>query len=277
MSTSLAPENNNQVPLTDGQDPASVSPPIQPTETPINGPNKAAIDEAALRVIQQQNERIQALNDELTRVRTAPPPVPEPTNEELNKQFYENPAGFMDRFAQKIDRRLQETVAPLQEQYQTFKRDTIVDGFVNQAKVDPRIAGKWNPQLEAYVRQQLANLPPAQVNEAAFINYAVNGIGLQTLGQLPGSTIPASNNPPAPPPPANLPRNAEVIPPHLRPTNTPPTPPAGPNGGKQYRELTEDEARLAREMRMTKEEYLDLLSLNKSQVVDSTIGQRRQS
>ncbi len=218
---------------------------------------------------------MQELQDELIRNKNAPAVIPEPSKEEQNKRFYEDPAGFMGEFANKIQQKLTETVAPLQEQYAAFKRDSIVDGFINQAKVDPRISRNWNPQLEVYVRQQIAQMPPAQVNEQAFINVAVMGVGLQAMGQLPGSPTVSSNNPPAPPAPTNLPRNSEVIPPHLRPSNTPPAPINNNNGSnKVYRDLTENEARLAREMRMSKEDYLDMMDINKTQVVDTNIGKR---
>ncbi len=268
MATSLTPDQipeNNNLPSPD-----LPSQPIPQTEVPASGPSS----ESLLAVIREQNQRMQELQNQLVTVKTTPAPAPEPTKEEQNKRFYEDPAGFMGEFASKIQKQLTETVAPLQEQYLSFKRDSVVDGFINQAKVDPRISRNWNPQLEAYVRQQIAQMPPAQVNEQAFINVAVMGVGLQSMGQIPSPNAALNNNPPAPPAPTNLPRNSEVIPPHLRPTNTPPAPNAQNGNTRQYRDLTENEARLAREMRMSKEDYLDMMDINKTQVVSTDIGKR---
>src|SRR5678810_1091662 len=271
MATSVTPVLETPIPDNSQESLSQQTPQIEPQQV---GPSNR-VDEAALGVIREQNARIQALQDQLIAAKSAPPPsAPAPTEEELNKSFYENPARFFAERENKIQKMLEQTVAPLQEQYQTFKRDSVIDGFIAQAKIDPRIAGSWNPQLESYVRTELAKMPPAQVNENAFIQIAVMGVGLQSLKQLPGS-LPNSNTnvPPAAPAPTNLPSNSSVIPPHMRPTPTPPVN-TGANG-KQYRDLTEDEARLAREMRMTKEEYLDFMSLDKNAVVSSTIGRRQ--
>src|SRR5678810_134755 len=274
MATSVTPVPETPIPDNSQESLSQQTPQIEPPQV---GPSNQ-LDEAALGVIREQNARIQALQDQLIAAKSAPPPsAPAPTEEELNKNFYENPARFFAERENKIQKMLEQTVAPLQEQYQTFKRDSVIDGFIAQAKIDPRIAGSWNPQLESYVRTELAKMPPAQVNENAFIQIAVMGVGLQSLKQLPGS-LPNSNTnvPPAAPAPTNLPSNSSVIPPHMRPTPTPPTPVNTGANGKQYRDLTEDEARLAREMRMTKEEYLDFMSLDKNAVVSSTIGRRQQ-
>ncbi len=267
MATQMIPENN---PSPENPSPDLVSPPIPPTEVPQNGPSS----EALLAVIREQNQRMQELQNQLVNVKTTPAPVPEPTKEEQNKRFYEDPAGFMGDFASKLQKQLEDTVAPMQEQYAAFKRDSVVDGFINQAKVDPRISRNWNPQLEVYVRQQIALMPPAQVNEQSFINVAVMGVGLQSMGQIPSPNAALNNNPPPTPTPTNLPRNSEVIPAHLRPTNTPPTPLSQNGNTRQYRDLTENEARVAREMRMSREDYLDMIDIRKDQVTTTEIGKR---
>jgi len=270
MATSVTPVLETPIPDNSQESLSQQTPQIEPQQV---GPSNQ-LDEAALGVIREQNARIQALQDQLIAAKSAPPvaPAPAPTEEELNKNFYENPARFFAQREDKIKQMLEQTVAPLQEQYQSFKRDSVVDGFIAQAKIDPRISGSWNPQLEAYVRAEISKVPPSQVNENAFIQVAVMGLGLQSIKQLPGSNLPNTSVPPVPP--ANLPSNSSVIPPHMRPTPTPPAPPNTGVNGKQYRDLTEDEARLARELRMSKEEYLDMLGLDKTQVASSTVGRR---
>src|SRR5690242_14392456 len=168
MATSMQPDPATQIP--DNNSPESQSQQIPPTEPQNVGPSNQ-LDEAALAVIRDQNARIQALQDQLIAAKSAPPaPVaPAPTEEELNASFYANPARFFAERENKIQQMLEKTVAPLQEQYQSYKRDSVIDGFIAQAKIDPRIAGSWNPQLESYVRAELAKMPPAQVNEQAFI------------------------------------------------------------------------------------------------------------
>src|SRR5678810_546920 len=119
MATSVTPVPETPIPDNSQESLSQQTPQIEPPQV---GPSNQ-LDEAALGVIREQNARIQALQDQLIAAKSAPPPsAPAPTEEELNKSFYENPARFFAERENKIQKMLEQTVAPLQEQYQTFKR-----------------------------------------------------------------------------------------------------------------------------------------------------------
>jgi hypothetical protein len=265
MSTSLIPDPANP-------DPSLTSPPTLPIETPPAGPS-----EAFLQVLREKDAQVQELQNKLVEVAnraSAPPPPPAPkelTDEELNELYYKNPAAYFRIRDQKVKEELDRTVAPLQEMYAGFRRNTVVDGFVEKAKTDPRISKAWTPQLEQYIRDGSGRIPAEQLNEAAFAQIALIGVGMQAIGQLPGQTTiaPANNPPPTNQTPVN---DRMITPPHMRPTNTPPAPPVANPNGKTYRPLTENEVRLAREFKMTHEEYLDMLDERRGTVATSMVG-----
>jgi hypothetical protein len=66
-----------------------------------------------------------------------------------------------------------------------------------------------------------------------------------------------------------LEREDTQIPPYLAPSSPPHKKVVE---GKQYRDLTENEARLAKERNMSKEDYLNWLEVDATDVIDSKIG-----
>ncbi len=60
-----------------------------------------------------------------------------------------------------------------------------------------------------------------------------------------------------------------MIPPYLQPSSPPQK---TKTEGKQYRDLTENEDRLRRERNMSKEDWLEWLEIDATDVIDSKIG-----
>src|SRR5215467_922903 len=107
----------------------SSSPPIPPTDQPQDGHS----NEAFLQVLREKDAQIQRLQNQIA-TPPAPPPRVEPTSDELNQEFYNNPSAFFKRQSDNLERRLNETIAPMQEMYQNYRRSSVIDGFIANAK-----------------------------------------------------------------------------------------------------------------------------------------------
>src|SRR5678815_3254958 len=106
MATSVTPVPETPIPDNSQESLSQQTPQIEPQQV---GPSNQ-LDDAALGVIREQNARIQALQDQLIAAKSAPPPsAPAPTEEELNKNFYENPARSFAQREDKIKQMLEQT------------------------------------------------------------------------------------------------------------------------------------------------------------------------
>ncbi len=202
-------------------------------------------------VLREQAEELRRLREEVTR-RNAPPP---PTSDEQKQRFFNNP---MDVLREEI----QAGIAPILEITKGFKAQTEYDVIKNKFKNDPRYAEIF-PSIESYVDQIMAKSEKTETNMRTAVLVAAGA--LQT-GEIPRQ----SSNNPAPKVPVNTNtntnQNTQVTPAHLR--STPPAPPVPDNKPKIV--MTELERRLAREQRMTDEEYVRFRDMRPGDVVKET-------
>jgi hypothetical protein len=226
--------------------------------------------EAALASVRQQ---LDSTTTELERVRTTPVRTTEPevmSAEEARQKFYNNPIPTID---ERLDKQLDKQLAPLKAALEKLTKfataqvgNQTARNYMNILKLKPEFAAKWNDRVEKAVMDAMDKVSEENTNEMLVMGAIVQAFGMDFLGQY------------GVPEPTTARRDEQVTttPAHMRPT-----PPPGPGGASQTpknRDLSEAEARLAREKwpSLTKDEqrdrYLAWLGENSGSVTMSTIG-----
>lgn len=200
----------------------------------------------------QQEKKIIELTTRLERVEAPKPPVPDPAAQ--TKGFYDKP---IESVTEIVRREINEAIAPLKGFVSAYTTNDELSKMKNELRINPNIA-KVLDVGEAYVDRLISEAtskgaPLTREMVMGAVASVKGGIDLGWI-QSNGGTAPAPPAPPAgggnPPPP-----NA---PPHLRPS-APPAPAAG--APKKLRDLNEEERRLARENKLSDEEYLLALDM----------------
>lgn len=207
-------------------------------------------------IIRQQNDRIAQIIEAQTR----PAPTPPPDPEKQKAEFFNNPHNTVQEIVRK---ELKEAIAPLQDFVSNLSSETAYNKIKQQVRAE--FGNVWDNAVENAVDQVMLSGKVAVTVDNVRAT-TVQAIGLKSLGRLPGSNV---QQPPAPQ--NNQDNNNMITPPHLRPSN-PPSPQN--NNNKPKRALTENERRIARENRMTDEEYLSWLEVPDTEVVSSKIGRK---
>jgi hypothetical protein len=234
-------EIEQQVPPIEHQDPPSdppASPSLTPPIPPTPLPPAPSIDPAYVKLLEgslaEQNRRLAEL--ERRNTEPAPPSVPVKTKDELRQEYFDSP---IDATRKLIREELEATVGPLKDFVAGMRGQTAIDKLIDRLKINPRFQRSWNVELEAYVREQAAAIPVANLSENSLNFVVLAGIGLQQTGDIVAPAARPSDSPP--------PLRDPVVPtpPHMRPS-APASPSAAPRAPKT-RELNENERRLLRE------------------------------
>lgn len=234
---------------------AETTPSSEPSTSPTPDTPPTSTDKEDERdsLLRQQMAIISSMRqqlDDLTQKSNAPPVPAAPSQDDLNKKFWEDPVSV-------IRHEMEAMVAPIKEQLgKTAKKDAYVE-LKDRFRADPRFKMVIE-KAEPYIDQLMAKQQPTEANLQAVI-YGIRGAA--ALGDVP---IQFDDPTPTPTP---TPKKADpsMLPPHLRPSA-----PQAPKGEekKQVRQLTELEKRLARENRMSDEEYLQMMELKPEEVVN---------
>lgn len=212
--------------------------------------------------IRSMEERLNNLSAQIDESRKPPPP----SKDDLSKEFYEDPVAVLRR-------EIQESIAPIKEAISRRDTETEYDRLKRQFKSHPNpVIRDGITKFEQYVDQLMTKV---DVNEANLTNIIYGVIGAAAAGDIedPSPSQPATQ-PTEPEPTQPTSDRMNQLPPHLRPSA--PTPPTRGKPKKQYRELTETEKRIARENKLTPEQYLEALDIDGSEVVNtdfSKLGQ----
>lgn len=234
--------------------------PPTPTPTPAPSPTPAPIDPLAgtpfagmtqeekdrmllvsMQTIREQGStlnRVTAEIDELKR-----PPAPQPKDDA--KLLFEDPRKL-------VREEVNAAIAPLKEFITGMRSGTALEQLKAVKARDPRFkAILEDPILSHEVDVAMSK---ADVNDRN-LELVIAGVsGAANLGMIPGwrpsagAPAPAA---PAAPAPGALP---VAVPPHIPPSAGPG--PGAPSPAPKIRELTENERRLAREMKMSPEQYV---------------------
>lgn len=208
-----------------------------------------------------QEGRINELVGRVDALSAPKDPTPaSPDSKALNQAFYEKP---FETVRDVVRREVSEAIAPLKEFTSSFAAGNELDRLKMELKADPRLAAVFQIG-EAHIDQLVRNaLNGGAKLTRELIMGAVSSVkGGIDLGWISAGPL----APPGAPAPAGGPAPEPIIPPHLRPS-APPAP--GPGDVKpKLRDLTEEEARLARENKLTPEEYLRALDMPAGQVAN---------
>lgn len=248
------------------------APPVKPELTQEQ--RIIAAQEATLRDQHRQltelTQRQRSLDERVTRTEKGP----EPTEADLNENFWKNPTGVLGGL---IERELAKTVAPINERLNKISQSGQLTEY-DRAKLEIKkqyedIWDQIEPHIDEWARG--ATAAGTEVNEQLLNLAALTASGAYYRGQLPGMTERPTAAPAAPPAREPAPPGDRTVatPPHLRPS-APPVPGQDRPAAKEVRALTENEARLARERKQTPEEYLAWLEVPPEQVVHSQVGRK---
>ena len=230
----------------------------------LSDAQKLRIYEIQTKTVKDQGARLTATERELAELRAVKVEAAKPTPNESAKAFYADPA-------KAIKDALAEAIAPLNVFKDRFEGDAEYARIKKGLMVNRVYAQHLsNPQFVAIIDElvnegQKAGSVINETTVTAAINHTIGSIisGETVLTGVKAESGDGTKTG------ENKTEEASVIPPYLAPSSPPHKKALE---GKQYRDLTENEARLAKERNMTKEAYLDWLEVDPSDVIDSKIG-----
>ncbi len=240
-------------------------PPTDPlTKEELSDAQKLRIFEIQQKTVREQGARLTQTENELRALKAKQEEEVKPTVDESAKAFYANPMAA-------IHEALEKAVAPLNEFKNRYEGEAdyvrIKKGLMSNPVYAQHLA---NPQFAGIIDDLIADGQRGtgiQVNEQiveAAIKHTLGGIVAGDVVIAPVAGVTTEEKPGT-----KIEEENKLIPPYLQPSSPPQR---KTTTEKQYRDLTENEARLAKERGMSKQEYLDWLEVDPSDVIDSKIG-----
>jgi hypothetical protein len=238
-------QNEQQQNLTD---PSNIQTEVTNNTPPALAPNAAPVqsvtEQMTFQALQESERARIRLEQRIAQMETQQQQANRLDPDALNDEFQRNPASvtaqLMRQENQQSAQQMQEIYAFVQQQKQQTAYQNLKGSF--------RSRPHWNV-VEPYIDQLMQSVSPITVQTIEWAYYMVVG-QLTSNGQL--------NPTPTPPPPARPP-----MPPQINPSApNVPTP-----ANRNTVQLTELQKRLAREYRMTDEEYAQWLHADNSAVV----------
>ena len=229
----------------------------------LSDTQKLRVYDIQTKTVRDQGARLSAAERELDELRAAKKEEAKPTVDESAKAFYADPAKM-------IKDALAEAIAPLNQFKDRFETDSEYGRIKKNLMVNPVFAQHLaNPEFSSIIDELVieGTRSGTKVSEGmveAAIKHTIGSIvtGDVVLKPVKGSETTVVEG-------KETEREDTQIPPYLAPSSPPHKKTVE---GKQYRDLTENEARLAKERKMSKEQYLDWLEVDPSDVIDSKIG-----
>ena len=240
----------------------STSPPKDPS-TDLTDVQRLKIFDIQQKTVREQGARLSATERELAELKLQKEEAAKPTIEEAAKAFYANPAKM-------IEEALEKAIAPLNAFKDRFESDSEYDRIKKGLMSNPIFAQHLsNPQFAQIVDEIVleGQRTGAAINKDSVVAVIKHTIGEIAVGDIvinpvKGTEVEGKTD-------LETKEGDKVIPPYLQPSSPPQK---KKSDEKHYRDLTENEARLARERGMTKEQYLDWQEIDPSEVIDSKIG-----
>lgn len=247
------------------------SPPEDQVTKPgeLTDAQKLKIFEIQTRTVKDQGTRLTATENELAKLKAEKEEAAKPTIEESAKTFYADPM-------KAITEALKEAVAPLHAFKNRFESESEYGKIKKGLMVNPVYAqhldnAEFTSIIDGLINEGTKSGVEVSTNmvEAA-IKHTIGSIVTGDIVLMPvkgsktmvkGVETKVVDK--------ELERVDMQIPPYLAPSSPPYK---KVTDVKQYRDLTENEARLARERGQSKEQYLDWLEVDPADVIDSKIG-----
>lgn len=204
--------------------------------------------------VREQGGRLTKADAELRKhSEPAPPTTPVASAASAQEFFAEPVKHIQDELARQI--------APLREEIATARRELSAPNVRDKLRTE---YSDWE-QVEPYVDYLLSQQEfPNPHDEGLLKMLYLTGKGLMVQqGISVESGLPPTTPTTAPPTPASTP--PVVIPPQ-HPASTPPAPPPAPSAVATIRELTESEKRLAREQKLTPEQFIKWQEMDMDEV-----------
>jgi hypothetical protein len=241
--------------------PPAAAPPATPGAPAATGLSQAELvrlNQLYAQTIKDQGKKLSDLDKQMQDMRKGPPP----SQEEMDKNLWARPT---DSIRGIVREELEQSVAPLRQFVSTFQGADQYSRAKNKFKNDPRYKPVFD-KAEAYIDEMMKgqNYQSEEELEGSLRATLLSVVGAVNLGLLPGVSF--SGDAPVTTPPSG--GGSMTTPAHIPPSPPPGAPPKTP----ARRELTENERRLAREWKMTPEEFLDWQDLDSTKVASSTIG-----
>jgi len=230
---------------------------------------KLRIYEIQQKTVREQGARLTAAEKELSELRVKEEEKAAPTMEESAKEFYSDPVGTMKKA-------MAEMVAPLNEFKDKFESNTEYSRIKRGLMTNPSYARHLeNAQFSSIVDELIEEGSRTGMRiDSGTVEAAIkHTIGAIALGDIVMEKVESKNEEKKVVDESKENREDVFIPPYLQPSSPPFKEKVK---GKQYRDLTENEARLARERGQTKEEYLEWLEVPATDVIDSKIGMKKE-
>jgi hypothetical protein len=277
MSHPNTEQNQNQDPTLEQNNPPQENLQNQPTNNPPV-PAERTYTESEMRTVHDMYS--QALRENEQRLQSILQNQTQNNNQNQNNNNNQND-DFISNGRNIIAEEIEKRLAPFSSFVQKQEAQTAYNGLKEQFKKHPTFAPFFNiPQAESMLDQQAANLTLANVNMqsvAGLISQIYGYLQLNNMVPQPQFNQPQINNQPQQPinnQPMNNNNNNPIQPPYLRPS----APPAPTNNGLNLtpkgnvrRQLSELERRIARENRLSDDDYIDWLNEG-ANVTSSDIG-----
>ena len=232
----------------------------------LSDAQKLRVYEIQTKTVRDQGARITAAEKELADLKAKKEEEAKPSMEESAKKFYADPVGTMKEA-------MAEMVAPLNEFKDRFESESEYVKVKRNLMTNPVYAQHLNnPQFSSIIDELIAEgqKTTGQVSEAMVEAAIKHTIGSIAVGDVVIDPVKGVEN-------GDKGKKVETesafIPPYLAPSSPPHK---RAEDKKQLRELTENEARLAKERGMSKEVYLAWLEVDPSDVIDSRIGIKKE-
>lgn len=237
---------------------SGTQPPPTPTPTPAPSPTPAPTDPLAgtpfagmtqeekdrmllvsMQTIREQGGQLNKITAEIDELKR--PAAPQPKDDA--KLLFEDPRKL-------VREEVNAAIAPLKDFITGMRSGTALDRLKAEKARDPRFKAVLEDPILS--REVDAAMAKADVNDRN-LELVIAGVsGAANLGMIPGWRPSAAPAPvPAAPAPGAIP---VAVPPHIPPSAGPG--PGAPSNAPKIRDLTENERRIAREMKMTPEQYV---------------------
>lgn len=227
---------------------------------------KLRIFEIQQKTVREQGARLSNLQKEFDELKVKREEEIKPTQEESAKAFYQDPVKMMKEA-------LAEAIAPLNRFKDKFESDSEYDKIKRGLKANPTYAEHLSdPQFEAIVDELISEGQKmgGEVSENMVLASIKHTIGSIAVGEI---VLDKKSTKEDKTETESKEEKDKVIPPYLQ-SSSPPFKTKGRE--KEYRDLTENEARLAKERGMSKEQYLEWLVVDSNDVIDSKIGMKKE-
>lgn len=262
-----APDQPPDTPPTSIDEPEPT--PTEEPKEPKEPDRRDSIIQTQQAVITEGRERIESLEERLSRLEAGPPPSPE----EQDKKFWKNPTQTVRDI---LAAELKDVVAPLTDFARASQHKDAYAEIKDSLRRDPMYKDVLD-RAENYVDQTVEiNRKAGQEPTAESVKATILSIrGAAAMNMIPGLSF-SNDAPVTPKPNEDLTRQDDPrmdLPAHLRPTPTTPPRKQDPNSKivERVRNATENERRLAKELGMSLEDYFAGQDFRPEEVVNMVL------